>query len=229
MTILLVAASPGVHAELETRMQPGIALLQYQHPLKAIDNIDEVKPGLLIWSFNDFPRHWKTACVLLSKEVCPCWLVSEQTLPSEEHKKAQALKIDRIFEKGFSDPALSTQLAKITDQNNSNNQPAQLFSITTRILGLEQNGIIFICTAFKANRTEIHCTIEIPDLLRLPVLSEKGCAIFVSTIGAEIPWVRVVVYVEQGYEENEIRLRILQFNHDYLAMLDAEETKRIIK
>ena len=38
----------------------GYDLIVYKWFLKAMDNLEEIKPDLVILSAKDFPRHWKT-------------------------------------------------------------------------------------------------------------------------------------------------------------------------
>ncbi|MFW5802131.1 MAG: hypothetical protein ACOCVC_08850, partial [Spirochaeta sp.] len=45
-------------------------ILHYGDPLKAMDNLQELKPNILIVSAHDFPRHWKPLHVLL-RDVSP--------------------------------------------------------------------------------------------------------------------------------------------------------------
>lgn len=37
----------------------GYDLIHYRDPLKAMDNLDEIAPELIIFNAEDFPRHWK--------------------------------------------------------------------------------------------------------------------------------------------------------------------------
>ncbi|MCK5734816.1 MAG: PilZ domain-containing protein, partial [Spirochaetaceae bacterium] len=37
----------------------GYSIIQYTHPLKTMDNLDEISPDILICNATDYPRHWK--------------------------------------------------------------------------------------------------------------------------------------------------------------------------
>ena len=38
----------------------GIDVIVYRWLLKALDNLEEIKPHIVMISVTDFPRHWKT-------------------------------------------------------------------------------------------------------------------------------------------------------------------------
>ncbi|MCG8451659.1 MAG: hypothetical protein MI717_00580 [Spirochaetales bacterium] len=58
MIILLVAADSNRSIPLQELVRPA-RVIAYNHPLKALDNLDEVNPDILICDAADYPRHWK--------------------------------------------------------------------------------------------------------------------------------------------------------------------------
>ena len=103
MKALLIAddelAITNISQVLETA---GYDVIVYKWLLKALDNIEEIAPHLIVVSTKDYPRHWKTLTQFASTafggyrpEVV---LYTDGTLDEEELRKAQALKVRGWFE-----------------------------------------------------------------------------------------------------------------------------------
>ncbi len=112
MKIILVspeiADSEHVQTILDNFGRSGDMLFQYHHPLKAIDNIEEILPDLVLWSHSDFPRHWKTMIPYLEgiegTSSMKLILYSHSKIGQAEIDKAQTLKVDAIIQQGLSSP-----------------------------------------------------------------------------------------------------------------------------
>lgn len=80
----------------------GYDVITYQWLLKALDNIEEIAPHLIIISTKEYPRHWKTLAQFAEttfKTYKPeIILYSQGGLNQDELKKAETLKIRGIFE-----------------------------------------------------------------------------------------------------------------------------------
>lgn len=103
MKALLIADNPqaidNISQILETA---GYDVITYKWLLKALDNIEEISPHLIIVSAKDYPRHWKTlaqyAQTVFASYKPQIILYAEGGLDDEEKNKAQALKVRGIFE-----------------------------------------------------------------------------------------------------------------------------------
>lgn len=103
MKALLIADNPqaidNISQILETA---GYDVITYKWLLKALDNIEEISPHLIIVSAKDYPRHWKTlaqyAQTVFASYKPQVILYAEGGLNDEEKSKAQALKVRGIFE-----------------------------------------------------------------------------------------------------------------------------------
>lgn len=103
MKALLIADNPqaidNISQILETA---GYDVITYKWLLKALDNIEEISPHLIIVSAKDYPRHWKTlaqyAQTVFASYKPQIILYAEGGLDDEEKSKAQALKVRGIFE-----------------------------------------------------------------------------------------------------------------------------------
>ncbi|MGL4982057.1 MAG: hypothetical protein ACRC4W_04300 [Treponemataceae bacterium] len=71
------------------------SIICYTSPLKALDNIDEIQPGVIVINAQEFPRHWKTLVQFLhdtgsnSKAV----VYSASPLSQDDCNKSSALKV----------------------------------------------------------------------------------------------------------------------------------------
>lgn len=103
MKALLIAddelAITNISQVLETA---GYDVIVYKWLLKALDNIEEIAPHLIVVSTKDYPRHWKTltqfAETAFSGYRPEVVLYTDGTLDEEELKKAEALKVRGWFE-----------------------------------------------------------------------------------------------------------------------------------
>lgn len=103
MKALLVADSTlaidNISQVLETA---GYDVIIYKWLLKALDNIEEIAPHLIVVSTKDYPRHWKTlaqfASTTFSSYRPEIVLYAEGGLTEDELNKAKALNIRGIFE-----------------------------------------------------------------------------------------------------------------------------------
>jgi len=106
MKIVVVNSGPDVIDYLKA--QPVLQhclFVHYNHPLKALDNLAEIDPDLILWNADDYLRHWKLCAAFCpartSGEAAALILVCENGLDEEEQKKAQALDIADVVEDGF--------------------------------------------------------------------------------------------------------------------------------
>ncbi|MEI6876327.1 MAG: PilZ domain-containing protein, partial [Spirochaetota bacterium] len=69
----------------------GIDVVRYRNPIKALDNLDEVAPQIIIASALDFPRHWKIIADVVrsakSRQDCLIILMRGERFSAEEEAK----------------------------------------------------------------------------------------------------------------------------------------------
>ena len=79
----------------------GYDTIVYRWMLKALDNIEEIAPHLIVVSTKDYPRHWKTlaqySCAGFGDYIPEMILYADETFPEEELKKAEQLRVRGIF------------------------------------------------------------------------------------------------------------------------------------
>ncbi|MCA1949113.1 MAG: PilZ domain-containing protein [Treponema sp.] len=109
MKLLLVIASDDTYAFIASYVRPlGFELIRYRHPLKAMDNIDEVDPDGVIISGEDFPRHWKTLVQFIRserpKDKTAIVVLKGPNFPFEEAAKASYIGVSGIVSENLSNP-----------------------------------------------------------------------------------------------------------------------------
>ena len=102
MTILIIANDRDLKAKFHKYFgHIGYSVVQYIKPLKAMDNLDEIKPDVLICNASDYPRHWKLIVKQIREnrnrnDVVVVLLIAS-TFDSSEADKAAILGVNILF------------------------------------------------------------------------------------------------------------------------------------
>ncbi|MBT3273812.1 MAG: PilZ domain-containing protein [Spirochaetales bacterium] len=124
MKILLVAEKDSTRESLLHHLRPrGFDLIHYRHPIKAMDNIDEIEPEVVFFSAEDFPRHWKPFIKLfretLSKERSTFVLLKGDIFSFEEAAKAKHLEVSGIIRENLADRKEYSRLEELLSRYSS--------------------------------------------------------------------------------------------------------------
>jgi hypothetical protein len=132
MKILLIADREDLKRVLEREFSlRGAELVHYWHPIKAMDNVDEMAPNLIIFSARDFPRHWKPFLVFFrsyspAAEKVPFILLSGENFNDDEAKKAEYLGVNTVVPEKLDNPEDLRKLRNyIVPGKNSAYRPAK--------------------------------------------------------------------------------------------------------
>lgn len=103
MKALVVADNPLVIDNTSQVLESaGYDVIVYKWLLKALDNVEEIAPHLIIISTKDYPRHWKTLTQFSTTNFGgykpQVVLYAEDGLSEDERQKAKALDVRGIFE-----------------------------------------------------------------------------------------------------------------------------------
>lgn len=103
MIALIISDSKHETALLETYVkQIGYDTITYNWFLKALDNLEEISPSLILINAVDYPRHWKVLAQYIKNNFASKIVLYVQgDFSTEEQKKAEYLNITG-FIKGFS-------------------------------------------------------------------------------------------------------------------------------
>jgi hypothetical protein len=109
MKAMLVIEKDSIKHRVVEHLSPqGFVFIHYTNPLKAMDNIDEVAPQLVLFSASDYPRHWKPFLQLFRQgdpdKLKPFILLKGTHFDDEEVSKAGALGVNGIVLEDFSNP-----------------------------------------------------------------------------------------------------------------------------
>jgi hypothetical protein len=170
MKALLVADKDSTRESLLHHLAPrGFDLIHYRHPIKAMDNIDEIDPEVVFFSAEDFPRHWKPFLTLMResipKERTTFVLLKGEVFSSDEVEKAKHLAVDGIIRENLTDrkefsrlEELLAQLETLTEERGERRyvpgdsddiefiftHPQSFSLITGTVFDLSPNGVAFV-------------------------------------------------------------------------------------
>lgn len=118
MILLLIKNESPWTKDLQHFLAPyGVNVVQYRHPLKALDNLEELRPAIVLYDVQDFPRHWKILVKFLreefTKEEVIFLLVSGQKVPLDEANKALFLGVNGILGDHGDGTALARNLREV--------------------------------------------------------------------------------------------------------------------
>jgi hypothetical protein len=100
--LLLIAEKDTTRDALVGRLKPrGFEFIHYRLPIKAMDNIDEIEPDVVLFSAEDFPRHWKPFIRFLretrNREQTAFVLLTGESFSFDEAAKANHLEVSGII------------------------------------------------------------------------------------------------------------------------------------
>ena len=102
MKLLVISAEESLKHRLAYHFKPmGFEVVHYTDPVKAIDNLEELDPEIILYSAVDFPRQWKPMLTVLrdlrDREECVFILLTEDP-PYEEGAKAVHLGVNGLVD-----------------------------------------------------------------------------------------------------------------------------------
>ncbi len=123
MKVLLIIEHDSTRDSIIQHLSPrGFDFIHYFNPVKAIDNILEISPDMVIFSAVDYPRHWKPFIKVLrlfkNKEESIFILLKGENFPVEESTKATLLEVNGIISDNLEDPLAIQQLEDIFSRYN---------------------------------------------------------------------------------------------------------------
>ena len=121
MKILLVSERDELKGYIRRNFMPrGAEIIQYYNPIKAMDNLDEVDPDVVLFSARDFPRHWKPFLIFLrdskAREQCVFVILTGDEFDHEEADKAQALQVNGIVHERLDDRTELSRLKELVNR-----------------------------------------------------------------------------------------------------------------
>lgn len=122
MKALIISEDEKVYNSLnETLTKAGYDTIIYKWLLKALDNIEEIRPDCIVVSSSEYPRHWKTLVQFVKSgiggENVDIYLYEPNPISQEDQEKAKILGITGYFDKleDFT-PRQDTELKIVEDK-----------------------------------------------------------------------------------------------------------------
>lgn len=106
MKLMLVSHSDALVPQLERSFAFQQAdVIHYANPIKAMDNLGEIQPEVVLFAATDFPRHWKPFVVFLrttfARHESIFILLINETFTEDEADKAEWLDVNAIVDADF--------------------------------------------------------------------------------------------------------------------------------
>ncbi len=152
-----------------------IDVIVYRWLLKALDNIEEIRPDIIFLSASEYPRHWKTLASFVKSGIggndVKLFLYDPEPLSQDEIKKADELGIkafiNNLSEKELSkigsnkieDKEISTPVP--SNENNTSNKYVDYELILTHPL---TGKFVFASATYNSDKDDYECKINLEDL-----------------------------------------------------------------
>lgn len=103
MKMMLVSETPALKPFLERSFSFQQAdVIHYDNPIKAMDNIEEIQPEIVLFASTDFPRHWKPFVMYLrnafTRHETVFVLLINESFSDEEAEKAEFLEVNAVLD-----------------------------------------------------------------------------------------------------------------------------------
>lgn len=107
--MLVLEKDPVKHRVVEHLSPQGFVFIHYTNPLKAMDNLEEVDPEIVLFSAYDYPRHWKPFLQLFrqmdrEEQRRPFILLRGDFFTEDEVSKAGILGVNAVVREDLSTP-----------------------------------------------------------------------------------------------------------------------------
>lgn len=118
MKLLLVTAREETRSVVFNHFEKlGYDFLSYDNPLKAMDNLTEITPDVVLFNAEDFPRHWKPFLQVLRqlfpREKAVFVILKGDSFDNDEALKAGSLAVNGVISETFDSQDELMQLENI--------------------------------------------------------------------------------------------------------------------
>jgi hypothetical protein len=186
MKLLLILGSDEILNLIAQNIEPlGFDLIRYQHVLKAMDNIEEIAPSVIIMSAKDFPRHWKPLVQFVRyshpKVECPIILLKGPSFSLEDASKAFFLGVSGIISEDLTRPSEVDQLQRLLSRyvQLEEKRSANRFHI-------EDDGQVGLCVVNPVNRSMITGPVKTISASGISLQPENTLALEALTANMEL-------------------------------------------
>lgn len=239
MKIMLVSDSP----ELKPLIQESFSfrdtdVIHYDNPIKAMDNLDEIEPDIVIFAAVDFPRHWKPFAAYLrysySRRQTVFGLIIDRNFDETEVEKAEYLEVNAMLDDSLSSDQMIQRIRGIVTRYHQNldirSAPRYMPSTDDRIafvfnnpytLRIVPTAVVDISSGGLQVRPEIRATERVLDSYE--IIRAASLRLGDSIMGIKLKVVRVSDTIAMEYVD--LSLEAEQKISGYLTALTAQERR----
>jgi hypothetical protein len=118
MKLMMVLGAGDIYSRFDELLDPlAVEMIVYRHIQKAMDNIEEVNPDVVIIDTGAFPRHWKSFVQFIREpgqgKQRPVILVKGKSFSPTEQAKAVFLGVDAVVSETLTGKGEATNIQSI--------------------------------------------------------------------------------------------------------------------
>lgn len=215
MKAVIISDKQDVIKLLQKRLESeGFDVIIYRWLLKALDNIEEIRPDYIILSAEEYPRHWKTLASFVQSgiggnDVRFC-LYNDEVLNAEDKQKAEQLGVEFYSEqKEISEVEETTEVEEeivptvetvFTENEQKVEEIAKNYSL---VITDPANGKFVTGTAIQESFDTFNCSVKLENLS----INQTIKYISVSDKVNSLSFSGEIV----GIQENNVSVKVLNY------------------
>ena len=214
MKALIISEEEKVYSTLnDILIKADYDTIIYKWLLKALDNIEEIRPDLIVVSSSEYPRHWKTLVQFVKSGIggddIDIYLYEPNPISEEDEEKAKILGVTGCFNKFEEFEELVKPHVTIKEESAVPNTGHFMFThpVSKKFISgkfFDYNGKTLSCTFYNASDLD-----SIKDGMQVPAFSffdskktRTAQVLLKSIMKINTSNVFVVVEISDIYEEN---------------------------
>ena len=160
MKALIISEEQNVYSTLnDILIKADYDTIIYKWLLKALDNIEEIRPDLIVVSSSEYPRHWKTLVQFVKSGIggddIDIYLYEPNPISAEDEEKAKILGVTGCFNNFEDFEALIKPQVTIKEEASIPNSGHFMFThpISKKFISgkfFDYNGKTLSCTFYNA-------------------------------------------------------------------------------
>lgn len=215
MKAVIISDKQDVIKLLQKRLESeGFDVIIYRWLLKALDNIEEIRPDYIILSAEEYPRHWKTLASFVQSgiggnDVRFC-LYNDEILNAEDKQKAEQLGVEFYSEQKevpeveetteVEEELVPTVETVFTENEQKVEEIAKNYSL---VITDPENGKFVTGTAIQESFDTFNCSVKLENLS----INQTIKYISVSDKVNSLSFSGEIV----GIQENNVSVKVLNY------------------
>ena len=214
MKALIISEEQNVYSTLnDILIKADYDTIIYKWLLKALDNIEEIRPDLIVVSSSEYPRHWKTLVQFVKSGIggddIDIYLYEPNPISDEDEEKAKVLGVTGCFNKFEEFENLIKPEVSIKEEAAIPNTGHFMFThpISKKFISgkfFDYNGKTLSCTFYNASDLDtIKDGMEVPSFSFFDSQKTRTAQVLLKSImKVNSSNIFVVVEISDIYDEN---------------------------